>query len=495
MKYFDKILSDLGAKNNENDVREQEDSEVDHQKDKKENNTTNEQMNGEPRRNENLNENKEENGLNNKDKNAKDSKVSNEKVERINKSEADIKNADEDDKEDANDDEKPSEVYKKLSTDDQNQENAGTNSFVEVKELLTELDNGNNSIDESESESQLTVIESTDIELIQVRNLQEFGLNVNEVECTVQCYEEEVMDCDPENNFEVVIEHCALDEKVVDHEAAEDHRAVKDHNLSEDYKAVKDHETVEAMEDHQIMEDRKAVEDPKAMEGREVLGNKENFIKFTTSVVQKEPNKRKNDFHTKIQAHIKKIEKEIKNSFLLNLSPKQNLLADVEREQLPAFSQEKFVPDRPKRKRKARNYADFVEMGESDTNEEKCIKRKRKPCEVLEISHPSPPISAAAANMTATRYTQHISGLRTAGVTSPGNVEINSLNHLVPDSVKIETQEDKVPSTETKAELSGDVVFLCPFLLDGCKTVTDLNVRISFDLIINYLAWDLCPKN
>lgn len=493
MKYFDKILSDLGAKNNENDVKEQEDSKVDHQKDKKENNTTTDQLNGEPRRNEKLNENKEENGLNNKDKNAKDSKESNEKDERINKSEADIKNADEDEEGDANadedeeedandDDEKPSEVYKKLSTDDQNQKNAGTNSFVEVKELLTELDNGNNSIDESKSESQLTVIESTDIELIQVRNLQEFGLNVNEVECTVHCYEEEVMDCDPENNFEVVIEHYALDEKVVDHEAAEDHRAVKDHNLSEDYKAMKDHEAVEAMEDHRIMEDRKAVEDPKAMEGREVLGNKENFIKFTTSVVQKEPNKRKDDFHTKIQAHIKKIEKEIKNSFLLNLSPKQNLLTDVKKKQLPAFSQEKFVPDRPKRKRKARNYADFVEMDESDTNEEKCIKRKRKTCEVLEISHPSPPISAAAANMTATRYTQHISGLRTAGVTSPGNVEINSLNHLVPDSVKIETQ---VPSTEPKAELSGDVVFLCPFLLDGCKTVTDLSVSNTFDLSIN----------
>ena len=184
------------------------------------------------------------------------------------------------------------------------------------------------------------------------------------------------------------------------------------------------------------------------------------------------------------QSQKEKIQKEIKNSSFLNISPKQNLLTDVEREQLPAFSPEKFVPDRPKRKRKARNYADFVEMGESDTNEEKCGKRKRKTREVLEISQSSPPISAAAANMTATRYTQHISGLRTFGVVASNHVDININIPLKPESVKIETQEDKVPSNEPKAELSGDVVFLCPFLLDGCKTVTDLNVSNSLDHII-----------
>ena len=509
MGYFDNIFADLEAKNYENDVRE--DSEVDHQKDEKENNITNELKNGEPRGNENLNENKEENGLNNKNQNAKDKKESDEKDEKITKSEADSKNADEDEEEDANDDEeKPNEVNKELSTEVGNQEKARTNSFEEVKKLLTELDKGNNSIKESQSESELTVIESSNIKLIQVRNLQEVGLYVNEVECTLQ---QEVMDCEEEKNCEVVTESCALDKKVVDHESAEDHKAVEDNIIGEDHKTMEgriimeDHEEVKdrkamenkqvmedykAMEDHQVLEDNqvmevhKSVEDRIAVEGREVLENEENVIKFTTLVVQKEPNKCKEDFQIKIQAHIKKLEKDIKNSSVLNLSPKQNLVTDVERKQLPAFSPEKFVPDRQKRKRKARNYADFVEMGESDTNEEKCGKRKRKAREVLEISQPSPPISAAAANMTATRYTQYISGLRTSGVLAPGHVEdINVAYPLVSEPVKIETQEDQVSSTEPKAELSGDVVFLCPFLLDRCKTVTDLKVSSSFDHIIN----------
>ena len=104
----------------------------------------------------------------------------------------------EEEEDDANDDEeKPCEVNKELSSkDNRNQEKAGTNFSEDVGELITELDNGNYGNEESKSKIQVTVKKSSDIKLLQVRNLEEAGVNVNKIECRHQCYEEEGMDCE-----------------------------------------------------------------------------------------------------------------------------------------------------------------------------------------------------------------------------------------------------------------------------------------------------------
>ena len=207
----------------------------------------------------------------------------------------------------------------------------------------------------------------------------------------------------------------------------------------------------------------------------------------------------------------------------------------MEDSQFAAVSSETFIPNRPKRQRNLHNYSDMVELNETDEINITWGKRNSRTYEEWQkspkylratpTSDPEPTVPAVRVEKT--RYTQYIPGLRTSGVTAPclvgsnssmkenrletdkpalisgqesnsihynvDNVnQMDSENQLSPNrSADIlntlqregnETNGDKPGLERTVVFLSGEFVYLCPFLLSGCQAVTDLKVR-NIDLI------------